>query len=121
MKDIYIYATASTPAVTFENSGRLIIEGRSIPKNALAFYDPLISWVMEVEVDTVTMAINLEFINSTSTKKLLELLKILDASSKIRHCYIHWHYEDEDIFEKGQFYEDLMKRASFRYFEVLES
>ena len=122
MDNLYLKATEYTPEIKFENSGNLMIEGRSMPGNVSGFYDPLIDWVKFLNVATVTMMIKLEHINTASSKKLFELLKILDANSKIRQLIIHWYYEeDDDILEKGQVYEDFLVRALFKYYALTES
>lgn len=122
MDNIYIEATSDTPEVIFENSGKLSIKGRSLPENIIVFYDQLIDWVKKLKAETVRMDISLDYISSTSSKKLLEMLKILDANNTIKELIINWHYEydDDDIIEKGQIFEELLMRASFRYYELSE-
>lgn len=118
-----IEPTASTPAVRFNASGRLLIEGRSMPENVLGFYNPLIEWVRSLKSEITRVDINLEYVNSSSSKKLLEILRILDASDAIKELIVNWHYEsdDEDALEKGQIYEELLHKAVFRYHEYREA
>ena len=123
MDNIYIPATSDTPEVNFESSGRLMIRGRSLPENIIVFYDRLIDWVRMLKAETVRMDVSLDYLSSTSSKKLLELIKTLDANNAIQELIINWHYEhdDDDILEKGQIYEELMMKASFRYYEFTET
>ncbi|MBN2275663.1 MAG: DUF1987 domain-containing protein [Bacteroidales bacterium] len=123
MKTIVIEATHSTPAINFCTDGRLLIEGRSLPEDVNRFYKPLIEWIIGLQVESVKLDINLEYFNSASAKKLLELLKSLDANSKIKHLVINWHYEegDDDALETGQIFEDLLRKAQFRYHEYAEA
>ena len=123
MKTIMIEATHSTPTVNFCSDGRLLIEGRSLPEDVNKFYKPLIEWIVNLDSESVKLDINLEYFNSASAKKLLELLKSLDANSKIKSLIINWHYEegDDDALETGQIFEDLLGRAQFRYHEYAEA
>ena len=123
MKNINLEPTNSTPLVKFMTDGRLLIEGRSLPENVNKFYLPLIEWVGMLKVEVVRMDINLEYQNSASSKKLLELLKVLDANNCIKQLIVNWHYEadDEDALESGQIFEELLRRAEFRYHEYSEA
>jgi hypothetical protein len=123
MKAIVIEATYSTPAVNFSEDGRMLIEGRSLPEDANKFYKPLIEWIINLSIEAVKLDINLEYFNSASAKKLLDLLKSLDANSRIRSLIINWHYEegDDSVLETGQVFEELLRRAQFRYQEYAEA
>jgi hypothetical protein len=123
MENIFIEATPDTPAVKFEITGRLILEGRSLTENVALFYNPLIEWVRELNVESVTVDINLDYMNSGSSNQLLSILKVLDTNSKIGKLIVNWHYDadDEDTLETGQIYEELLSNASFRYYEFSES
>jgi uncharacterized Fe-S radical SAM superfamily protein PflX len=123
METIIIEATHSTPAVNFNCDGRLMIEGRSLPEDVNRFYKPLIEWIAKLVSESVKLDINLEYLNSASSKKLLELLKILDANSKIKSFIINWHYEagDDDALETGQIFEEILIRAKFQYHEYAEA
>jgi hypothetical protein len=123
MKNINLEPTTSTPAVRFTTDGRLLMEGRSLPENVMKFYGPLIEWVGLLKTEVVKIDLNLEYLNSASSKKLLEILKVLDANSSIKELIINWHYEsdDEDTLENGQIFEDLLIKAEFRYHEYSEA
>lgn len=123
MKNIFFEPTTSTPAVKFISDGRLLLEGRSLPENVTKFYAPLIEWSWMLQSEVVKMDINLEYLNSASSKKLLELLKVLDANNHIKELIINWHYEsdDEDALESGQIFEELLPKAEFRYHEYSEA
>jgi hypothetical protein len=123
MSNLIIEPTNSTPAIQFREDGRLLIEGRSLPENVLKFYTPLIEWASQLTIQVVKLDINLEYLNSASSKKLLELLKVFDANSHILNFMVNWHYEadDEDSLENGQIFEDLLIKAEFRYHEYSES
>jgi hypothetical protein len=123
MNNLIIEPTSSTPAIQFREDGRLLIEGRSLPENVMKFYTPLIEWASKLTTQVVKLDVNLEYLNSASSKKLLELLKVFDANSHINTLIINWHYEvdDEDSLESGQIFEELLIKAQFRYHEYSEA
>jgi hypothetical protein len=120
MKNLTIESTNSTPEVKFSTEGRLLIVGRSLPENTVNFYKPLIDWAVSFEAREVTFDINLEYLNSGSTKKLLELLKVFDANNHIETFYVDWHFDqdDEDILENAHIFEEILRKAQFRYHEL---
>jgi hypothetical protein len=123
MNALHLTATHSTPLVRFIHGNQLQIKGRSISEGCSGFYQPLIDWAYTVHVNSLTVSINLEYVNSTSLKKLLLILKILDVNAKIEQLFIHWHYEegDEDSLEKGQVIESFLRKARFSFFRFSET
>jgi hypothetical protein len=123
MNSINLNATNYTPAVSYGEDGKMLIKGRSLPENAVKFYKPLMDWANALQVDALTIDINLEYLNSASSRKLLDLLKILDANNYIKELTINWYYEvdDEDALEHGQIYEEFLLKAHFRYHEYREA
>lgn len=123
MDNLILEPTNSTPLVKFTTDGRLLLEGRSLPENVTRFYAPLIEWAASIRIEVIRLDINLEYLNSASSKKLLELLKVLDANNHVSQLIINWHYEsdDEDALESGQIFEELLRRAEFRYHEYSEA
>lgn len=123
MKNIQCEPTSCTPAVRFSADGRLLIEGRSLPENVSRFYDPLITWVRQLDTEVVKIDLNLEYLNSASSKKVLEILRSLDKNTNVRELIVNWHYEsdDEDALESGEIFEDLLDKAEFRYHEYSEA
>jgi hypothetical protein len=101
----------------------MVIRGRSIPEDVMKFYHPLFEWAEKLEADSLAIEINLDYINSASSKKLLNLLKLFDANSSIKELTIHWYYEkgDEDALENGQIFEEYLLKANFRYHEFAET
>ena len=117
MNDMIIQATVNTPVIEFENSGKLLIKGRSLPENVSKFYHPLIKWVRNLKTDRVVAEIRMEYISSSSTKKLLEILKSIDRNDSVKEFMVHWYYEtdDEDSFENGKILAELLKKAEFKF------
>ena len=112
MQDLYFEKTFNSPEVEFiAETGELSMEGRSIPEDPGEFFDRLINWVNEYflnPTDRTVMNIKLEYINSGSSKYMLELLRIMKVNyEKGRDVLIKWYYEegDESIEELGQHYQ----------------
>ena len=75
MNNLIIEPTSSTPAIQFREDGRLLIEGRSLPENVMKFYTPLIEWASKLTTQVVKLDINLEYLNSASSKKLAGIIE----------------------------------------------
>ena len=117
MKTIDFIATHSTPAVRYEEDGKLVIKGRSISDNEVSFYQPLIDWACMLKVEELVVDIDLEYINSGSSKKLFYLLKVLDSNTSIRKLIVNWYYEegDEETLVKGQVFNESLPKTEFRF------
>ena len=88
--------------------------------NASAFYDPLITWADQLNAKSVNLTVDLDYINTSSSKKLLELLNILDRNNNIQEFIVYWCFEsdDEDILLKGQLLEERLIKARFFFTEL---
>lgn len=109
--------TEITPEVVFDlDQGELRIEGCSIPENAEGFFRPLIT---RIEQYALTPAVHtdvrifLTYFNSSSSKYLLDLLKLLnevhlDGKGTVE---LEWQYEegDLDLEEAGRDYGSLVE------------
>lgn len=102
MQDLHIPAERDKPEVDFRFSRhRLALRGESFPENALAFYGPVVSALMEYLGAThnteITVDIELRYFNSSSTKILLNIFRMLDgASSNGNTVHLNWHHDPED-------------------------
>ena len=122
MDSITLEATPYMPGYEFCPDGKLKLEGRSIPENASVLYDPLIAFIDALCVEQVVFDINLEYFNTASSKKIMELLRHLDRNTNIKEIRVNWHYEedDESSLETAEIYEDSLTRVDFRYHEYAE-
>jgi AAA+ ATPase superfamily predicted ATPase len=123
MERIHSEPSTYLPAYDFSPEGKLTLEGRSIPENASRFYDPLIEFVGQLESEYAILDINLDYFNTASSKKLLELLKELDKNLRLKRVQVNWHYEegDESSFETAEIYQECLKRIDFRFLEYAET
>lgn len=123
IQDLIIEPTDYTPQVAFETNGTLLIKGRSLFLNSQVFYKPLIEWVRRLNVPDVTLTINLDYFDSSSLKKIFEILKIIDSNKSIAEFDVNWNFEKDDdaILEKGQIFKEKLKRTKFLFNEITES
>ncbi len=116
MKELIIAKSANTPGITFNpETGIMKIEGRSIPENPGDFFDPLIDWLEEYfsnPIELTRFELNLEYVNSGSSKYLLGIFRILKKKhDEGKNCSINWYYEEDDeaIYSLGEHYKNTIK------------
>ena len=118
MRSLSIAATAKTPHIEFDaQQNQLTLSGRSIPENAVDFYRPVLDWTHSLEAETpLTVVVQLEYFNTSSSKCLLDLFKRLETSSEVS---IKWHFDadDEDMLEAGEDYDHIVS-VPFTFIEV---
>lgn len=91
-----------------KDSGILEMSGSSYPENALDFFNPIVNWIKEYIVEIkkpIVMNIRLNYLNTSSTKCILDIFEILEQYHKSGgNIKINWYYEkdDEDIKETGE-------------------
>jgi len=115
MKPISIHATFNTPAIKLNpQEGHFLLEGRSIPEDPGLFYEPILNWVDDYFDNPTSLThiiIKLEYVNSGSSKYLLEFFRIIDKNHQDgKHCKITWYYEEEDeaIQDLGEHYQNTI-------------
>ncbi|MCH1461857.1 MAG: DUF1987 domain-containing protein [Candidatus Poseidonia sp.] len=118
MGPLHIAATAKTPEIRFDSeANRLLLLGRSIPENAVDFYRPVLDWAQSVSPDAaMTIQVQLEYFNTSSSKCLLDLFKRLESSDSLE---VLWHFDsdDEDMLEAGEDYDHIVS-LPFKFVEV---
>ena len=97
---IDIAATKSSPRITFsEQDNTLILSGESYPENSFAFFEPVFAWLRDRlgRNKELHVSINISYMNSSSTKCMLDLLDLLGDKSR-HNCAtsVSWHYEREN-------------------------
>ncbi|MBT34027.1 MAG: nuclear pore complex subunit [Thalassobius sp.] len=114
MENLFLEKSNKTPFIEFDaNRGYLLIEGRSIPEDALDFYQPLFSWLdsySKTAQEVTVMEFKLEYFNTSSSKCLVEILRRLEDINCEKHVEVKWFYEqdDEDMQESGEDYMQLV-------------
>lgn len=120
--NLVIAATRSSPAIEFDAARRwLRLSGESYPENAAAFYAPVFAWLKAflAELDaTATVRVDLEilYLNSSSTKVMLNFLDLLDqAAQEGRAIVVNWRYDpdNEAAQECGQDFSEELQALTF--------
>lgn len=122
-KKLHIEKTDDTPQITLDAENNIFeISGVSIPENANTFYATVINWfneLFEYNPTNIDLSVKLDYYNSASSKKIVELLILLENFHK-NSCRIHinWFYKKNDIImeNKGK---ELLSLMSIP-FDVIE-
>ncbi|MBX2973387.1 MAG: DUF1987 domain-containing protein [Flavobacteriales bacterium] len=109
-------ATEKTPAVTIDAArGLFSLTGCSIPENADRFYSPIQDMAERYAgqpAPRTTLRVELTYFNSSSSKYLLDLMKLLSdlhASGRSSVTVEWWHAKDDlDMKEAGEDYRSLL-------------
>jgi len=114
MDKLIIEGTRKTPIVMLNPSGNFRIEGRSIPEDAKLFYNSIVDWIKAYVASPgpkTTIDIAFEYLNSGTSKYILEILTVLKELTLINHpLTVNWYYEegDDDILERGEYYSSIL-------------
>jgi TATA-box binding protein (TBP) (component of TFIID and TFIIIB) len=117
MEDLQIEPTKNTPVIEFYSSGKLVMAGNAHAENAIEFFNPIIDWITKLEAEEVDFDLIIEYINTSSAKKLLELLSKLGSNELIKNLKVKWFYEewDEDGLETGQALGYSLPKINFEF------
>lgn len=101
METLRIAGTRSTPEVLFDHaSGELSLSGESYPENSFEYFRPLLAWVsrlLAVHTGPVTLNVRLRYLNTGSTKCMMDILDLLeDAHLHGKHAVVNWYCDEED-------------------------
>lgn len=94
-------ATDTTPRVHHDPSTSILrIEGESYPEDVVAFYAPVIAWLRQhlaTAPASLTVQFALRYLNTSSSKAMLDLLLLLDEHHRrqIGIIKVEWHYDPE--------------------------
>ena len=120
MRSLLIEETGETPKINFSpESNTFKISGKSLPENAIEFYEPVFDWLngySNTPNENSAFDFNLEYFNTASAKQIGKLLIILKKVANNGDLIVRWHYEEEDVgmLSSGRRYEKLIK-LNFEY------
>jgi hypothetical protein len=122
MEDLFIQGTDSLPTISFKSSGELKITGRALPEDANSFFRPLLDWLRIFSADEVNIEFNLDYFNTSVSKQVLDMFKIIEGNPANKVIKIKWMYEDgdEEMLESGEIYSEMLKRFQFTYHKYAE-
>src|SRR6056297_215428 len=104
MENITLTSSPETPyfpEVNFDvESGKCEISGESYMEETYKFYLPLITWIkqyIETKNQKIELIIKLIYLNTSSTKCILDMLEVLkDYQDKGGDVKVIWYYDIED-------------------------
>ncbi len=117
MESWQIESTKQTPAIYFDGDNQLLVfKGEMYPENITEFSEPIFSWLEQYleQLNEQTLSINLElnYFNSSSSKMLLDLFDKLEeaVANDNKNIIVNWIYDSDNEYaqEYGEeFQEDL--------------
>lgn len=122
--DYYKAPTKVSPLfILNRESAKVEIKGKSTPESSIELYYPIIERIKEIFKGfsgTITIDIALEYINTSSSKCLFDLLKTVKRLEGVA-VEVNWYHEegDEDMVETGEDYEDVLD-LKFTYIPVAD-
>lgn len=123
MEPLQLAATEDTPEIILNPAEKKFkISKISVPENALEFYEPVLQWLKEYEKDPIDETVfdfDLEYVNTASSKQVIQVILLLQQISKKSKVKIQWFYEsiDEDMQSLGRRYKNLVE-VDFDLIEV---
>ncbi len=121
MEEIVIEGTKYSPRVELYPTGSINIQGRSILEDPFTFYNPILTWIRNTTLNSLNVAIKLEYLNTSSSVQIYKLLSLIQENYGDKNVSISWYYEedDEDMLEAGEDYESII-RVPFKMIEIVE-
>jgi hypothetical protein len=126
MLSLMVEPTKSTPSVRFDpDAGLLDIRGESYPENAAAFYEPVLRnigrWLQTSPSRRLRIVFELRYYNSSSSKAIMNLLDLTEASADngwdIR---VDWRVDEENeiIHESVQEFQEDYEALNIRLVSI---
>lgn len=111
MDPIKIKGTTDTPKVDCDPNGSITLEGKSLTEDPLLFFKPIIEWTSNLTADTITINIQLDYMNTSCSKEVFNLLIAAKENPVKKNIVINWYCEsnDEDSFEIAQEFESMLE------------
>jgi hypothetical protein len=122
MEKLVINESPSFLFISLED-GLIQFKGRAIIEDPIAKFSPVFNWIKSYkpnEASTTTVNFYIEYLNSTSSKCVMDVLFMLDSLVDKGHpISVNWYYEaeDEDMLEVGIHLKENLKMP----FEFIES
>ena len=118
MRSLLIEGSSYTPKVKFNSDGNLVISGKSLPEDTATFYEPVLDWITECDIENLNITIRLDYMNSSSAHQISKFLIYAKDNPKVRSCCVNWYYDtdDEDGLDFGKELE-YMTDFKFKFME----
>lgn len=123
MKVLKLEATEDTPFVFFDGqNGVFEISKRSLPENAIVFYEQLIIFINDYKTlpaNETKINFHFDYLNTSSIKQIMKVILLFDQLAKSSQVYVTWCYDngDIDMLQTGQRFEKLTS-LKFNFKEI---
>jgi hypothetical protein len=106
MEKLDIPSTSTFMRILLQD-GLLLFSGKSIVEDPIRHFKPVFDWIENYKPVSTSTVVNfeIEYLNSTSSKCILEVIIALDKLFQEGHSVkFNWKYEDgdDDMFDTGQ-------------------
>ena len=112
--------TKTTPYVLIdEEKGYMHFEGESYLEDIVGFYKEINDWLqgyLTSDFATFTFDCELKYFNSSTTKQIYNILRLMDTNAPGRDVAVNWIVEDEDddmLIECGEDFQSDMENLRF--------
>lgn len=117
MDKLIIKPNDSNPSVIFDSKNeRFEIKGNSMPENASAFYESVISWLdkyAENPNPKTEFVFQMNILNTSSTKLFINVFKkinkVVDFGNSEVSVVWYYNYGDDDIHDVGIDFKEFCK------------
>ena len=121
MDNYFKAGSTKTPEIDFNAGGNFKITGNSYMENPAKFYEEITEWLMDFLAqnrEPVYLNVSLIYVNTSSTKAILNLMRLINDASK-SELKIVWKYQidDDEMLELGKDLEKLTKH-NFEFKEL---
>ena len=116
MDKIKLKGTSDTPSVILDKeSGIFEFSGRSLPEDAIKFYEPILNWIKEYGKSPnpqTVLVFKFDYFNTASSKVIMIIMrhfeKIKEAGNDV---LIQWCFADDDdeMQEAGKDYSAMIR------------
>jgi hypothetical protein len=106
-------ATEDAPNVMFDDhKGVFEISKRSLPENAIIFYDPLVAYILDYlksPKEITNVVFHFDYLSTASTKQIMRIILLFDELAKTKTVKLNWNYDigDGDMMQTGTRLEKL--------------
>ncbi|MCL2813898.1 MAG: DUF1987 domain-containing protein [Oscillospiraceae bacterium] len=112
--------TKTTPYILIdEKRGYMRFEGESYLEDIVGFFKEINEWLqiyLTSDFDELTFDCALKYFNSSTTKQIYNILRLMDANAAGKKVTVNWIVGDKDddmLIECGEDYQDDMKNLRF--------
>jgi len=112
--------TKTTPYVLIDEEKKYMrFEGESYLEDIVGFFKEINTWLREYltsDFTAFTFDCALEYFNSSTTKQIYNILRLMDANAPGKKVTVNWIVADEDdemLIECGEDYKEDMEYLTF--------